>query len=105
MLPRKELQEWCVTQTHSYCSGASAPLAAAASVWVSGISSPRVCQSQIFICLIALHIPIIASLSPTQMLCVRAEIRAVGVGPPPHTRWLALLCLFWCLLTYLLLDF
>lgn len=54
--------------------------------------------------LIVLHIPVTAVPSPAQMLYVSAEIRTVGVGPPPHTRWLALLRLF-LVLTYLLLSF
>jgi len=53
--------------------------------------------------LIRLHIAVSAVPSPAQMLYDGAEIRAVGVGPPPHTRWLALLRLF-LVLTYLLLD-
>lgn len=68
--------------------------------WAPGTSSPKVCECQIFIWLIVWHIPITASPSPAQMPYVRAEIRAVGVGPPPHSRWLALLRLF-LVLTYL----
>lgn len=72
--------------------------------WASGTSSPKVFRCQIFMWLIVLHIPVTTVPSPAQMLYVSAEIRTVGVGPPPHTRWLALLRLF-LVLTYLLLSF
>lgn len=72
--------------------------------WASGTSSPEVFRCQLFMWLIVLHIAVTAVPGPAQMLYVSAEIRAVGVGPPPHTRWLALLHLF-LVLTYLLLDF
>lgn len=78
--------------------------------WAPGTSSPKMFRCQIFnpqilatVWLIVLHIPVTIIPSPAQMLYIRAEIRAVGVSPPPHTIWLALLRLF-SVLTYLLLN-
>lgn len=74
------------------------------SAWASGTPSAKGFWCQLLMRLIVPHIPITTIPSPVQMLHISAEIRAVGVCPPPHTRWLALLRLF-SVLTYLLLNF
>lgn len=72
--------------------------------WASGTPPAKGFWCQLLMWLVVPRIPVATGPSPVQMLHVSAEIRAVGVGPPPHTRWLALLRLF-SVLTYLLLNF